>query len=195
MVIATTIAAIGVLAVATIGALALSSRSTRGQTAVAGASARSALPTSTGSNVGAQPVPPGQTSEAAEAGQAAAVDKQRALKTLRSYYGDFNAGRFDANRYFAPSVALYITMKNTTPGKINQYMTGLFPKQFENFHAAMDESSLAAEGSDTFVYRQSGQYYQVAQQKFHNNSASVRVRFDPAGGITYFEEFAVVEQH
>ncbi len=137
----------------------------------------------------------GPSARATAAADAPAVqDQQQALKTLRLYYDDFNAGRFDANRYFAPNIVLYITMKNTTPGQINQYMTNLFPKQFQDFHASFDESSLAPEGSDAFVFRQRGRYFQVATQKQHDNTASVRVRFDASGKITYFQEFAVVEE-
>jgi hypothetical protein len=51
---------------------------------------------------------------------------------IESYYYSIENHTFDANTLYNSSVTNYISMKNTTPGEINNYVNFSFYKEFQN---------------------------------------------------------------
>jgi len=119
----------------------------------------------------------------------AATEQRQLLQTLRAYFRDLNAGTFDAKRYFAPNISLYIAMKNTSPKALNQYFDGFFPAHYQNFRAEMLEQTVQRRGPRVFTFREVSQFTEVAKQNRHREVvAEDRVTLDEDGKIIRFEQ-------
>jgi hypothetical protein len=145
----------------------------------------------------AQPVeksqPPQQDPRAASPPTAAtATPESPALATLRRYYADLNAHRFEANRYFAQAVKNYITMRKPTANAIDHYLRDVFPKQFESYEFLLDETTLREEPPNVFTFLERSRYYLVKSHEFRENLAQVRVEFDADGKIVDFRHTKVL---
>ncbi len=112
--------------------------------------------------------------------------------TLKQYYYDLNHRRFEAERYFAPKVTRYNTMKDTTPEAIERYLVREFPKQFESFEFLIDEETVREDGPSALVFSERCLYYLVRNHEFHNVVSEVRVEFDGDAKIVEFVHLRVL---
>lgn len=124
--------------------------------------------------------------------QAAPVEPN--LLLLRDYYAGVNSGQFDAARYFAPQVARYIGMRNTTPGAIQTYIDRTFPTQFRQVRFEADERSYESDGAGQFSYIEHAKYFNVGKGKYEKIDSLVRVRFDAQGKLTHLWQDKVLER-
>jgi hypothetical protein len=116
------------------------------------------------------------------------------LSVLLDYYRALNNGGFDASRYFAPRVARYIGMRNTTPSAIDSYIHNVFPRQFHNVAFNIEESSLRPDGPGAYAYFERASYYNVSLGKNERVVSVVRVRFDEQGKLTHLWQDKVLER-
>jgi hypothetical protein len=120
--------------------------------------------------------------------EASAEQRQR-LHTLRAYFRDLNDGKFDAQRYFADKVSLYIAMKNPSTAALNRYFEGFFPSHYRNFRAEMLEDTLERRARRVFTFREISHFNEVAKQNRQRDVvAEDRVTLDDAGKILRFEQ-------
>ena len=122
----------------------------------------------------------------------AAPTKSPARVTLERYYADLNHRRFEAARYFAPSIKRYITMREPSAKAIDQYIRNVFPKQFESYEFLLDEGSIREDGPNALIFSERCLYYLVKNHEFHNVVAEVRVEFDAEGRIVEFRHLRVL---
>lgn len=113
---------------------------------------------------------------------------------LRDYYAGLISGKFDAARYFAPQVARYIGMRNTTPGAIQTYIDRTFPTQFRQVRFEADERSYESDGAGQFSYIEHAKYFNVGKGKYEKIDSLVRVRFDAQGKLTHLWQDKVLER-
>jgi outer membrane protein OmpA-like peptidoglycan-associated protein len=108
---------------------------------------------------------------------------------LRLYYAELNAGSFDANHYFEPSIERYITMQGTSTSAVNHYIRDIFPTQFKQPHFELEEGSLSAEGPGQYVFVEHSRYVMARKTQVSDRRARVRVRLGPSGKIVFFHQF------
>lgn len=108
---------------------------------------------------------------------------------LEQYYKDLNAGTFDANRYFEPSVERYITMMNTSTTAMNHYIRDVFPKQFQEHFFEMESGSLQQEGPGQYVFVEHSRYKLARKAKLIEQRYRVRIRVTPAAKLTFLQQF------
>ncbi|HWP08846.1 MAG TPA: toll/interleukin-1 receptor domain-containing protein [Polyangiaceae bacterium] len=126
-------------------------------------------------------VAPPESSDVTERGQAHA--------TLVAYYRALNAGTFDAEKYFAPRVSLYIGMKNPTLDALNRYFKNDFPRLYEDYSIEMSAEPLEREGPRVFTFREVSHFVDVAKKRRRRDmTAENRVTFNEAGKIVRFEQ-------
>ena len=171
---------------------AASARAAIATAPVESASAAGAAPAETPPPAQAPSLPEATPSDAAE--QATSEPENPGLVTLRRYYNDLNRHQFDASRYFAAQVKVYITMKRPTARAIDHYMRNVFPKQFESYEFLLDETTLRPDGPNAVTFAERSRYYVVSSHEFRTNLAQVRVEFDPEGKIVDFRHVKVFER-
>jgi len=131
------------------------------------------------------PLVPPATTKTLEPG----AEHNQLLKTLRPYFHDLNAGEFDAQRYFANDVSLYISMKNPSRAALNHYFGHSFPALYRNYRVEMLEDTIARKGPRVFVFRETSHFNEVAKQNRHRDIvAEDRVTLDEEGKIIRFEQ-------
>ena len=150
-----------------------------------------AVPADRANNRGAEPTTPAPEAVAATpdasigigAETPATAAESPALSTLKSYYADLNGRKFEAARYFAPSVKQYITMQRPSNSALNHYVREVFPKQFESYEFLFDEQSLREERPNVYTYLERCRYYVVKVHEFRTILAQVRIELDADGKI------------
>jgi ABC-type transporter MlaC component len=115
---------------------------------------------------------------------AAAAERREVLQTLHAYYRDLNAGKFDAERYFAPRISLYISMKNATPTTLNRYYKNDHPRMYHDFEARMLEDTLQRKGAHTFTYREESVFLQTSDKRRRKMTTEVTVTVNDSAKIT-----------
>lgn len=148
------------------------------------ASAASTLPASD------LPKPPATAASTVAAPESSDVTERRqAHATLVAYYRALNAGTFDAEKYFAPRVSLYIGMKNPTLDALNRYFKSDFPRLYEDYSIEMSDEPLRREGPRVFTFREVSHFVDVAKKRRRRDmTAENRVTFSEAGKIVRFEQ-------
>lgn len=118
---------------------------------------------------------------------------KKIFATLVAYSKDVNEKNFDAYKYFTPKVERFYQMFDTSPKKINDYVNGLFYKQFQNSTMRFDESTLSVRGIDNGEYEASvimySTYYKAKEKKQYTDYRSkTELRFDSNFRIKYFRQ-------
>ena len=120
------------------------------------------------------------------------TERRQAHATLVAYYHALNAGSFDAEKYFAPRVSLYIGMKNPSLDALNRYFKSDFPRLYENYSIEMSDEPLKREGPRVFTFREVSHFVDVAKKRRRRDmTAENRVTFNEAGKIVRFEQTRV----
>jgi len=114
--------------------------------------------------------------------------------TLDEYSAGVNTHSFDAYKYFSPRVERFYQMFDTSPKKINDYVNGMFYKQFKNAIMYFDSSTLSVEKTETGEYKalviMYSDYFDVQKKKqFFNYRTRTELRFDDDFRIKYFRQF------
>lgn len=120
--------------------------------------------------------------------------KSKIALTLEEYSNGVNSNTFDAYKYFSPRVDRFFQMFDTSPQKINDYVNGLFYKQFKNAVMRFDNSTLSIEKMETGEYKAMvimySDYFDTKKKKqFSNYRTRVELRFDDNIRIKYFRQF------
>jgi hypothetical protein len=119
---------------------------------------------------------------------------KKVFSTLYNYSEDLNNNTFDAYKYFTPRVERFFQMLDTSPKKINDYVNGLFRKQFKNARSHFDENTLCVKEIDGNEYEAEvimySTYYNVHKKKqYANYRTKLLVRFDNNFRIKYFRQY------
>ncbi|MEI8204146.1 MAG: WG repeat-containing protein [Bacteroidota bacterium] len=115
---------------------------------------------------------------------------------LKSYKALENSS-FEATDYFSKNVDLYVTMKNTTPNKINSYINNSFYKEFQKPTYVIEEDGYSEKKNDngeliiTFIeklncYRKSKQRNQILRTK-------TEVIFNINNKIRYWKQLQILQ--
>lgn len=134
----------------------------------------------------APPSPAAPSLPAPEQGHAS--EEAQVISLVEGYYRDLNAGTLDASKYFAPHIDRYISMMGTNPAAINQYIHGLFKKQFNSPKFEYETGSLEREADGSYVFAEHSSYYWVAKKRQVDQRYKVRVRLEN-GKLTFFQQF------
>lgn len=113
--------------------------------------------------------------------------------TLVEYSTDVNEKKFDAYKYFTPKIERFYQMFDTSPKKINDYVNGLFYKQFKNSTMRFDESTLSVRGIDNGEFEATvimyATYFNVKEKKQYTDyRTKTELRFDSNFRIKYFRQ-------
>jgi hypothetical protein len=116
------------------------------------------------------------------------------LATLQAYSTDVNQGTFDAYKYFTPKVERFYQMFDTSPKKINDYVNGLFYKQFQNATMNFDNNTLSVTEKENGEYEaliiMYSTYFNVKEKRqYTNHRTRTELRFDSNFHIKYFRQF------
>jgi hypothetical protein len=117
------------------------------------------------------------------------IEQRQALRTFKAYYQDLNAGTFDAEKYFAPRVGVYIGMVKTSPAAINRYFKSDFPRLYEEYRIEMLEATLVRESARVYTFREVSHFVDVLKKRRRRDmTAANRVTLDEHGKIVRFEQ-------
>lgn len=120
--------------------------------------------------------------------RAEGTEKVQVIALVEGYYRDLNAGTLDASKYFAPHIDRYISMMSTNPVAINQYIHGLFKKQFNSPKFEYETGSLQREADGSYVFAEHSSYYWVGKKRQVDQRYKVRVRI-ANGKLVFFQQF------
>ncbi len=109
--------------------------------------------------------------------------KENIVDLIKAYYYDFNNNtrNFDAGKFFADKIELYITMRNTTPDAISKYMQTDFIKEFLNPNFGFEpESFSVTQQGDKYVaeYIESSKCFRNSKQKSQKVRVHVKAIID-----------------
>lgn len=119
---------------------------------------------------------------------------KRIYATLKNYSDDLNSRHFDAYKYFSPKVDRFFIMHETRPKEINEYVNGLYYKQFQNPTGSFDEKTLTVKELGNNEYEatiiQYGTFYKTAEKKQYTNLRTrTELKFDENFRIKYLRSF------
>lgn len=122
-----------------------------------------------------------------------AKDK-KIIAVLNTYAEGLNKNEFDAYKYFSPRVSRFYKMLNTNPQKINEYVHGLYLKQYKNNTMYFDESTMSAEKTESGEYKVSVIMYStgfdvIKQKQFDDLRTRIELTFDNNFRIKFFRQF------
>ncbi len=123
--------------------------------------------------------------------------ESKALMVIRSYYSDLKAKSFDARKYFADKVDRFITMRNTTPPEINNYINTSFYNEFVGSRIEIEDGSVSfnKNGNGEYVldYIENGNCYRTSKQKNQSTKAKVMVILNADFKIKFFNQYKLLE--
>ena len=120
----------------------------------------------------------------------------RAKDRLESYYDDMRNAPFSAQRHFAPTVARYYSLVNTTPAAINENINTYHFPEFLDSEASIEEGSIKVftiPNGYEVTYLENGTALRKSKNQKQQTKARVRARFDAEFKITYFRQEALLE--
>ncbi len=118
-------------------------------------------------------------------------------QVIESYYRGLNNKTFDANEYFDSNIERYITMKNTTPDAINQYINGSYNKEWQDVSCGIENSTYNEQKTDygyfvTFI--EYGTCFRVSKQKNEKTRVETEVKFNNNRKIIFWRMARVIEK-
>jgi len=115
---------------------------------------------------------------------------------LKSYKALENSS-FDATDYFSENVDLYITMKNTSPAKINSYINNSFYKEFQNPSYIIEENGYSEEKIENGEYKitfiEKLNCFRKSKQKNQILRTKIEVIFNTNNKIRYWKQLQILQ--
>ncbi|GAB4130743.1 MAG: hypothetical protein Fur0041_00230 [Bacteroidia bacterium] len=116
-----------------------------------------------------------------------------ALVTLQSFYQDIGNNNLVASAYFAPNVARYINLKNTTPEAIQEiyddpnmdFVNSVATIDTETFHSAITENGMKCNYTIEYTC------FRPSKGKTQHCFVDVEVEFNESGMISSYKELEV----
>jgi hypothetical protein len=119
---------------------------------------------------------------------------KKIIAALELYTTDLNQKKFDAYKYFAPKIERFFHMFDTSPKKINDYVNGMFYKQFQNASTRFDPNTLIVTTIDNVEYDISvimySTYFNAKEKKAYSDLRTrTEIKLDKNFRIKYLKQF------
>lgn len=110
---------------------------------------------------------------------------------LQKYFDDITNRNFNAEKYFAEDVLQYISMKNTSPFKINKNYNLYDKREYSKQEFFYDINSIrpngiSEEGNITYLLDLRGKWYRKSKENYQESDMTLAVVFNSQNKITFF---------
>ncbi|MEI7597534.1 MAG: hypothetical protein WCK02_17430 [Bacteroidota bacterium] len=129
------------------------------------------------------------------------ITKEETKPNLKSIieqvYSSMQNSTFDANQYFVDNIDRFISMKNTSPAKINTYINNSFYKEFQNPSYIIEENGYSEEKIETGEYKitfiEKLNCFRISKQKNQILRTKIEVIFNTNNKIRYWKHLQILQ--
>jgi hypothetical protein len=124
------------------------------------------------------------------------TNEDKIIETLNLYSRSINTHSFDAAKVFSPQVEQFITMRNTTPEVINNYVNNEFYNEFIDPSLSFEFETLRLNSQSknacqiSVVLRET--YFRKSKNRKETHRTVVRIGFDKKTKISLFNPYHVI---
>ncbi len=118
---------------------------------------------------------------------------------LTNSYKALETKTFDASNYFSAHIDVYISMKNTTPQKINSYINSSFYKEYQELHYTIASEEFSEEklnnGEMKITYNEEISCYRKSKQKYQEIITRTEVLFNSENKIHSWKQLKILKNN